>query len=312
MTVSSKKSPPKSGTAGSHGLLLLNKKSGATSFDSLKCVKQAFATGKVGHTGTLDKFASGLLLLLVGRAVKLTPLFSGLSKEYTGTICFGAETDTLDPEGEVVAHGPIPAREDVEAVLDRFRGGILQAPPEYSAIHINGKRAHELVRSGQVPEMKKRPVTVYRLEIVSWTPPEAVIQVGCSAGTYIRSLARDIALAAGSRAHLRALERSKVGGFLLEDSVEDRGDKETLVNALRPLDTELFSALSVPRVFIGGKNVEDFGHGKPLEKIMAGMSFADENLTAGVFRENSPSDELLGIIERQNGKWIYRYNFAGN
>jgi len=300
-----------------HGLLLLNKKSGLTSFDSLKVIKKAFATGKAGHTGTLDKFATGLLLVLVGRGVKLAPLFSGCDKEYTATVKFGEETDTLDPEGEVIAQAPLPSRRDVEAVLDSFRGAIVQAPPAYSALHINGRRAHELVREGKEPEMKKRPVTVHSLEISSWTPPEMVIQVRCSAGTYIRSLARDIALAAGSRARLSALNRTSVGAFLLADGVD--GEDENLGNALRPLDRRLFKALSLPCFFIDGKAAEAFSHGKALQRFLAAdfSNFADtgnETQAAGVFRKSAggETDELLGTLECKNGVWSYGHVFAGN
>ena len=221
-----------------NGLLLLNKSCGLTSFQSLNSVKKTFSTGKVGHTGTLDKFASGLLLVLVGRAVKLNSLFVGLEKEYIGTILFGAETDTLDPEGTVIAEGTIPSREQVEAALAEFRGDILQEPPAFSAIHIGGRRAHELAREGKTPEMKKRPVTVYTLELVSWSPPQATIHVRCSAGTYIRSLARDIALACGSRAHLCTLSRSAIGPFHLENAVKEQGQAEDLQKALIPIDKE--------------------------------------------------------------------------
>ena len=306
-----------------HGLLLLNKKSGATSFDSLKGVKQAFGTGKVGHTGTLDKFASGLLLVLVGRGVKLAPLFSGCIKEYIGTVSFGAETETLDPEGAVIARGPVPSRGQVEAVLDTFRGAILQAPPAYSAIHINGRRAHELVREGKEPEMKLRPITVHSLEIVSWTPPDAVIQVSCSAGTYIRSLARDIAIAAGTRAHLSALKRTRVGAFRLEDSVEE--DSGNLAEALRPLDKKLFEALSLPYYLIDDRAAEGFIHGRPLKELLASAQLntsGSEALAAGVFRRDCPQvfpantygdgDMLLGVLERRNDGWTYGHVFADN
>jgi len=296
------------------GLLLLNKKSGRTSFDSLKDVKKAFGTGKAGHTGTLDKFATGLLLVLVGRGVKLAHLFSGCDKEYSATITFGEETDTLDPEGTVIALGPLPSRQNVEAVLDAFRGNILQAPPAYSAIHINGRRAHELVREGKEVEMKKRPVTIYSLEISSWTPPEAVVQVRCSAGTYIRSLARDIALAAGSRAHLSALTRTSVGAFRLENSVG--GDN--LTHALRPLDRNLFHSLSLPCFFADDKAAEDFKYGKPLQRLLA-AEFSEFEAAggkaeaAGVFRKNAAggeTDELLGTLERRDAAWRYGHVFA--
>ena len=303
-----------------HGLLLLRKKTGVTSFDALKEVKQAFGTGKVGHTGTLDKFASGLLLVLVGRAVKLAPLFSGYDKEYIATIRFGEETDTLDPEGTVIAQGRVPSRDEVEAVLPRFRGNILQAPPVYSAIHINGQRAHELARDGKNPAMKERPITIYKLEIHSWTPPEAVIQVKCSAGTYIRSLARDIALAAGSRASLSVLTRTKVGAFDLENAAGEGN----LVNNLRSLDRDLFRFLALPFFVLDDRAAEGFVHGRSLEDLLP-SNFETENYgatqgydmnssAAGVFRKTAggDSDVLLGVLERRNNKWCYGHVFANN
>ncbi|MDR2029779.1 MAG: tRNA pseudouridine(55) synthase TruB, partial [Treponema sp.] len=198
------------------GLLLLNKSPGLTSFESLYLVKKALATPKVGHTGTLDKFASGLLLVLVGRALKLCPWFSGCDKRYEAVIRFGVETDTLDPEGSPVARGEAPSPAALEAAMALFRGELLQTPPAYSAVHVGGERAYKLARSGRAVEMRQRPVTIYGLELSSYDPPLASIRVHCSAGTYIRSLARDIALAAGSRGHLSALNRTQVAGFKLE------------------------------------------------------------------------------------------------
>ena len=300
---------------GHHGILLLGKKPGVTSFGALSAVKKAFATGKAGHTGTLDKFASGLLLVLVGRAVKLAPMFTGYNKEYTGTIKFGEETDTLDPEGTVIAQGRIPAREEVEAVLADFRGNILQTPPAYSAIHIDGQRAHELARKGKEPVMKKRPVTIHSLEILSWTAPEAVIHVYCSTGTYIRSLARDIALAVGSRASLSGLIRTKVGPFRLEDAVfqEDTAEGENLVKALRPLDKDLFRYLSIPYFVLDDRAAESFIHGRALEGLLP-QSFDGEASSLGVFKKTTGGDpdELLGILVRRNGKWCYGHVFANN
>jgi tRNA pseudouridine(55) synthase len=214
------------------GLILLNKQPGITSFDSLRDIKRALGTGKAGHTGTLDKFAGGLLLVLTGRALKLSQWFTHCDKQYEGTICFGAETETLDPEGAVIANAPLPSREAVEQALAQFLGEIQQAPPAYSAIHIDGERASTLARKGEMPEMQKRPVTIYRLELRSWEPPFAQIFVHCSSGTYIRSLARDIALAAGSRAYVSALIRTRVAGFKLEEAIQMKNDVRncTLLN----------------------------------------------------------------------------------
>jgi len=293
------------------GLLLLDKKPGVTSFDSLANVKKAFATGKAGHTGTLDKFASGLLLVLVGRGVKLVPLFEDCIKEYIGTVFFGEETDTLDPEGSVIAREKVPSREEVQAILPAFRGDILQEPPAYSAIHVNGRRAYELSREGKEPEMKKRPVTVFTLEIVSWAPPLAEILVRCSSGTYIRSLTRDIALAAGSRAHLKALRRTRIGAFRVEDAVDC--DNADITKALRPLDKALFESLSLPCFLIDAEAEEDFIHGRPLDGVLTmGIPPPEvflSNGRAGVFRKEEP-DRLLGFIERKGGKWVYGHVFG--
>jgi tRNA pseudouridine55 synthase len=288
--------------------MLLNKMPGVTSFDSLAVVKKAFATGKVGHTGTLDKFASGLLLVLVGRGVKLIPLFKNCAKEYTATILFGDETDTLDPEGKVIARAEVPSLEAVEAVLENFRGDILQSPPAYSAKHINGRRSYELAREGKEPEMKKQRVTVHELNIISWTPPEACIHVRVSSGTYIRSLARDIALAAGSRASLSSLRRDMVGPFRLEDAV----DKDSLDSndALQPINVSLFEKIRLPCFFVDPKAEEGFMHGKPLEGLLSKEDLSLGAEAAGIFAQDRL--DFLGFLERKNGKWSYGHVFAGN
>ncbi|MCL2007810.1 MAG: tRNA pseudouridine(55) synthase TruB [Treponema sp.] len=282
------------------GILLFNKNSGLTSFDSLKTIKKRFSTSKVGHTGTLDKFAQGLLLVLVGRAVKLNSLFVGIEKEYYGTIKFGEETDTLDPEGEIIAEDKLPIKEDLCLVLEKFRGDILQKPPIYSAIHIDGKRASKLARSGAAPIMKERPVRINKLDLLSYEPPLAEILVRCSAGTYIRSLARDIALAAGSRGHLCALNRTAIGPFRLTDSSD----------SLLPPDETLFNALSIPCFYLNERAGRDFIHGKPLSGIL--KEAKPEANFAGVFQEprQDGGGELLGILENRAGKWGYNYVFA--
>jgi len=295
-----------------HGLLLLNKEAGITSFDSLAAVKRAFATGKVGHTGTLDKFASGLLLVLVGRGVKLIPLFINCTKEYTADILFGEETDTLDPEGTVIAKGELPSREAIETVLESFRGEILQSPPAYSAKHINGRRSYELAREGKKPEMKKQQVTVHELALVSWSPPIGRIRVRVSSGTYIRSLARDIALAAGTRARLSALQRNMVGTFRLEDAVDK--DCPCLGDALRPINASLFEKLQLPYFFIDSNAEEGFIHGRSLDGLIKAEGLSMEKdasaRAAGVFARDRL--DFLGFLERKNGKWSYGHVFAGN
>ena len=218
------------------GYLLLDKPPGVTSFEALSPVKRILGTGKVGHTGTLDKFASGLLIALTGRALKQQNAFTRLDKTYRAEILFGTETATLDPEGEPVAAAPPPDDTTLREALGRFRGPIMQTPPAYSAIHINGKRASSLSRQGIAPPMQPRPVTIYELTLLSYEAPRADIAVRCSSGTYIRALARDIALECGSRAHLTALARTAIGPFLLENAVRvDNNTKTVRVLPMEPI-----------------------------------------------------------------------------
>jgi tRNA pseudouridine55 synthase len=313
---------------GKGGLLLLNKRPGETSFEALRAVKRSLGTSKVGHTGTLDKFAEGLLPVLVGRAVKLSAWFSHGDKEYTGRIRFGIETDTLDPEGQTVAEGDIPSRDAVEAVLPQFRGGILQAPPAYSAIHLGGKRASELARSGETPEMKKRPVNIYRLELTAWDPPFAEIAVHCSSGTYIRSLARDIALAAGSRACLASLIRTRFAGFDLSQAVRDDGNScQNLAEALLPIGKPVIAALGLPWFELASGSLQNIIHGKPLSHELAGQELHVPALWSAAVLPSSAGgqnaraaaifcgEHFAGIIEqklRGNGGavWSYGYVYA--
>jgi tRNA pseudouridine55 synthase len=282
--------------------LPLNKAPGLTSFEALFPVKRALGTGKVGHTGTLDKFAGGLMLVLTGKALKLSSCFSGCGKTYEALVRFGAETDTLDPEGAVVAEAPLPSREAVEAALGRFRGPIMQTPPVYSAIHIAGRRAHELARSGASVEMKPRPVTIQSLELTRWEPPFAAFAVRCSAGTYIRSLARDIALASSSRAHLAALTRTEVGGFTLNGALADTS-ADAVRAALRPLDRQMFAALSVPVADIDGAQAASVRQGRPIDASALPPPPAAK---AALFHDG----RFVALLERADAdRWKYAFVF---
>jgi len=299
------------------GLILFNKPSGITSFDALRDIKRVLGTGKVGHTGTLDKFASGLLIVLAGKALRLSRWFTHCDKKYTGKIHFGIETDTLDPEGKIIAQAPPPSLKDTEKALSQFTGDIMQAPPAYSAIHINGKRASSLARSGELPEMKKRPVTIYKTELVSWNPPFAEIFVHCSSGTYIRSLARDIAAAAGSRAHLCALLRTDIAGFKLESG--DCNSQTQCIQAhmdyqqksplktpcfLLPINKEVISRLGLPWYEVCEKEAQDIFNGKPLETILKNKHLINNTLckkSAVVFN----GETLIAVVEKEDDVWKY-------
>ena len=217
-------SPAAGNYAALSGILPYAKKSGLTSFSSLGCIKKALHTKKVGHTGTLDSFAEGLLVVLTGSLTRLVPFFTLFDKTYEAVISFGEETDTLDPSGSVIRNAPLPDSADFEKSLSAFCGNIMQSPPAYSAIHVNGKRASELAREGRLESLPERPVTVFKNEILEMrlTPENklryARVLFHVSKGTYIRSLARDIALNCNSAAHLIGLKRTKVGCFSLEDA----------------------------------------------------------------------------------------------
>ncbi|MFI5368353.1 MAG: tRNA pseudouridine(55) synthase TruB, partial [Spirochaetia bacterium] len=200
------------------GIILLSKPAGQTSFQSLGEVKRRLGTGRVGHAGTLDKFAEGLLVVLAGRLTRLCAFATSLDKEYVAVVHFGRTTDTLDPEGRETGTGTVPSRERVESALARFKGTILQTPPAYSAVHVEGKRAYKSARAGEQVVIPPRRVTIDTLDLIDFTSPEATLRVTCSKGTYIRSLARDIAESLGTCAFVARLCRVRIGGFLLEDA----------------------------------------------------------------------------------------------
>lgn len=296
------------------GYLLYHKKSGVTSFGALNAVKKALSTGKAGHTGTLDKFASGLLLVLVGKALKLAPLFAGCDKQYDGVVKFGEETDTLDPEGAVIAEAPVPSIEALESALSQFRGAIMQEPPVYSAVHVGGRRASALARKGETVALQKRPVSIYRLELVSYTPPFAEIKAHCSKGAYIRALARDIARAAGSRAHLASLTRTRIAGFRLEDAVDENELSDSAASAIQPVDKRMFALLNMPCRAVDGQTARAMIHGKNLAPLMRdefGESAESIGGTLGVFREENGVEQFIGFVEKKEKTWKYGYVYAG-
>ena len=201
------------------GIILLDKPAGQTSFQSLGFLKKSLGTSRVGHAGTLDKFAEGLLIVLAGRMTRLCPLATSLDKEYVAVFTFGRGTDTLDPEGAVTSEGRVPSTPALEAVLPEFRGTLSQVPPAYSAIHVQGRRASEAARKGEAVVLQPRTVRIDRLELLDYKPPEARLRICCTKGTYIRSLARDIAVRLGTCAYVSQLRRTRIGGFSVDDAL---------------------------------------------------------------------------------------------
>lgn len=223
-----------------NGVLLLDKPGGITSNGALGVVKQIFNAAKAGHTGSLDPLATGMLPICMGEATKMSAFLLDADKEYLVTLRFGSRTDTADAEGRVTEEAPVPALDtaSIESALANFTGEIMQVPPMYSALKQGGKRLYELARQGIEVEREPRPVTIHELELVGWTSPDLSLRVLCSKGTYVRTLAEDIAAALGSLAHVVSLRRLAVGPY--RDAMVSVEQLETLASeGLSALDAQL-------------------------------------------------------------------------
>jgi tRNA pseudouridine55 synthase len=286
-------------------LLILDKPPGMTSFQALDGAKRALATRRVGHTGTLDRFASGLLVALAGPATRLASLVEALDKDYRATIRFGEGTETLDPDSPVTSRGPVPLRAELERVLPEFVGQILQAPPAYSAVHVQGRRAHQLARAGLQPALAPRPVQISRLEVLEFSPPDAVVSISCGRGTYVRALARDLGIRLGTCAHLVALRRTRIGGFRVAeghppaelDLSRDLLPVRALFDRCPPLAALELAAPWRARVASGAAPRDDWFEAPPRS-----------DGTFGLFEDGA---RLAAVAERRDGRWRVTAVFAG-
>ena len=237
---------------GLDGILVINKPAGPTSHDIVALIRRLAATKRVGHGGTLDPFAGGVLPIFLGHATRVVEYHLGDTKRYRATVCFGGSSTTDDLEGEITpSDGAAPGRAAAEGALAAMVGPISQRPPAYSAIKVGGRRAYAMARAGETVVLAERPVTLHALDLVSWdgTDPErpvAVVDVTCSAGTYVRAIARDLGDAVGSAAYLGALSRTASGPFELANAVplDDvraaaADSPEGLLPMLRPIDDGL-------------------------------------------------------------------------
>ncbi|TXM62211.1 tRNA pseudouridine(55) synthase TruB [Methylobacterium sp. WL120] len=232
------------------GWVILDKGVGMTSTHAVAVVKRAFNAKKAGHAGTLDPLASGILPIALGEATKTVPFVMDGRKAYRFTVSWGIETDTDDAEGRPVATSDDrPSREAVEAALPSFVGAIEQVPPRYSAIKIQGERAYDLARDGEVVELVARPVQIDRLAVVEHDGDRTVIEAECGKGTYVRALARDLGRMLGCRGHVSALRRTRVGPFTEADSCNvaglDAAGPEGSLAHLMPVETALDAIASV-------------------------------------------------------------------
>ena len=282
-----------------NGWIILDKPVGMGSTQAVAAVKRALREAgepkvKVGHGGTLDPLASGVLPIALGEATKLAGRMLDATKSYTFTTRFGEETDTLDLEGKVIAISDVlPSLHEVEAVLHRFSGPIDQAPPAFSALKVDGKRAYDLARAGEEVALRSRRVTVHELHFVDMKDRDATLSATVSKGTYIRSLARDIAHALNSVGHVTMLRRTKAGPFTLEKAISldflgDAAKARQLTRTVLPLEAGLDD---IPGLPVTPEQAQLLRQGQRLFGIPArGLLLATDGGTPVALVEASDSD----------------------
>ena len=286
------------------GLVLLDKPEGVSSFHCLGPIKRALGSRRVGHVGTLDPFASGLLGVVTQRATRLAPLLNGLEKRYQAVVRFGVETDTLDPEGSVVREAPVPDLPRIRQALPALTGRLRQRPPVFSAVHVGGERAYALARRGQEPDLPVREVAVTAVDLVHWRAPELTLSLTGSAGMYVRSWARDLGLAAGSCAYVVRLRRVAIGPF---GNGEALAPDQFRPQHVLPPAAFLSRLPGVRRLQVRAR----FRH-----RLVRGQSIGAEMFTAVPAQDAGPyavfdADEcLLAVLRRSSDGWSYVGVFA--
>jgi tRNA pseudouridine55 synthase len=255
------------------GILLVDKREGPTSHDVVDHVRRATGIRRVGHGGTLDPFATGLLLLTLGHATRLSEYFLGMAKGYHATLKLGVETDSFDGEGEVTREDPgwdRISREDVERALPGLRGSILQTPPSLSAKKVRGEAAHRRVRRGEEVALDPVEVTVMELTLTEFQPPFLHLEVLCSSGTYVRALARDLGRILGVGAHLTALRRTRIGPFFVTEAsaLQDLDGPESVRDALISPAQAL---AHMPSVEVEPADAARIRHGQALPAVGSGL-----------------------------------------
>jgi tRNA pseudouridine55 synthase len=280
-----------------HGFLNIDKPAGMTSHDVVARVRRATRQKRVGHAGTLDPAATGVLVVALGNAARLIEYIQeATSKRYLATMRLGVTTATDDAEGEVLAAAPVPAldRPAIEQALEQFRGEIMQVPPMYSALHHAGRRLHELAREGVVVERAARPVRIEQLTLLGWSPPVVTIDIMCSKGTYIRSLARDLGAALGCGAHLQALRRTAVGAFLIEQAVPLADIEES--------QQDIMSILCPPQLAVADWPAARLS-AELARLVRNGRTIALAGIEADRARAHGPDGALLALLTRVGNVW---------
>jgi len=286
------------------GVLVVAKEPGPSSHDIVGLVRRLTGVRRVGHGGTLDPFAAGVLPVLVGHATRLAEYHLADEKEYRALVCFGATSTTDDLDGELTPVDAVPpTRDDVSAALAGFRGQIEQVPPDYSAVHVAGRRAYELARHGRKPELRPRTVTIHRLDLVEWDDqdparPIATLELRCTAGTYVRALARDLGQRLGTGAYLGALTRTASGPFRLEqahtvDAVRAALSEDCGADLLLPMD---YGLDRLPQVTVDADELHALTRGQVIRRA-AGRDHADDAGAAGDAGDVAAAGYLTRVVD---------------
>ncbi|HET7707003.1 MAG TPA: tRNA pseudouridine(55) synthase TruB [Thermoanaerobaculia bacterium] len=282
------------------GVVLVDKKSGPTSHDVVETFRRRSRVKKVGHTGTLDPLATGLLVLCVGKATRLQNYLMGMEKTYEGTIQFGWATDSYDSAGEVVGEASEVdvSNVDLASHARQFVGAIEQMPPQFSAKKIGGVRAYEMARKGEVAPLTPKRVTVYEFEILSVEGSRATFRVRSSAGTYVRSLAHDLGTAIGVPAHLKALRRTAIGNFKVEQAITHEALEGAPVTEI--LKTPHFQSLSEIDLPLEKLRIDWTQQGKMMNGQGVIMTPAVKVAKGDLLALGNPEDQLVAIGEVVN------------
>lgn len=293
-------------------ILNIDKPRGMTSHDVVAMARKRFGTRSVGHTGTLDPEASGVLLLCLGRATKFARFFEVLDKTYWTVLELGTCTDTQDATGNITQTCAVPPvnRGQIEAVLARFRGRIEQVPPMYSAVKYKGQRLYKLARQGRVVQREPRHIHIRRLELLHIHGPRLTLAVTCSKGTYIRTLCEDIGLALGYGAHMTTLQRCRIGGFSLAQAgaLACLSANQSPVGAMRGLSPLSHALTFLPSLMLTPPQYQAIrtGQGRALPMILS--SAHAQPLTSPSYRLCLPHDRTVAVLHRQTQeRWkLYR------
>jgi tRNA pseudouridine55 synthase len=281
------------------GVLVVDKPVGMTSHDVVEAIRRGTGIRRAGHTGTLDPRASGVLVILVGPAVRLSEYVSASDKRYQAIIRLGSSTDTFDAEGKFVrADQPVNVTEEqFEKILKKFEGEIEQIPPPYSAVKVGGRHAYDMARQGEEVELAPRKIQVHHLEVLEWAPPEVVVDVHCSSGTYVRSLANDMGNALGTGAYLVGLRRTKSGRFSLRDATPLRKLQESFTagNWYQFLIPAAEALADWSAIELNPDDVEEVRHG---HRVKAAADTKPGSMVRGV----SMAGELIALMELAAGE----------